>query len=98
MHPKVQHIIDQLKSFKPKKIILFGSYAYGQPKQDSDVDLLMIKKTSDPFIERQKKAHALLRTTTPVDVFVLTPEEFERTKNHNLFIKEIAETGKVIYG
>lgn len=39
----------------------------------------------------------MLQTTTPVDVFVLTPEEFAKAKEDNLFIKEISDYGKVIY-
>lgn len=98
MHPTVQTIINQLKSYRPEKIILFGSYAYGQPEEDSDVDLLVIKKTRDHFHERQKKARILLKTTTPVDIFIFTPEEFEKAKQSNLLIKEAVEMGKTVYG
>lgn len=55
MHPTVKEIVDQLKSYKPEKIILFGSYVHGKPGEDSDVDLVIIKTTPDPFLERQKK-------------------------------------------
>ncbi len=98
MNPIVKNIINQLKSYKPDRIILFGSYASGNPTRESDVDLVVIKKTNQSFLERQKQVHLLLRTTTAVDVFVLTPKEFEKAKNHNLFIKEAAETGRIIYG
>lgn len=98
MHPKVKEIVNQLKPYNPEKIILFGSYAYGLQKEDSDVDLVIIKTTNLPFLDRQKQVHMLLRTFTPVDVFVFTPEEFEKGKHNNLFLKEAAETGKIIYG
>lgn len=98
MDQTIQSIINQLKTYQPEKIILFGSYAYGKATQDSDVDLLVIKRTTKPFLERQKQVHLLLRTTTAVDVFVLTPKEFEKAKNYNLFIKEAVETGRIIYG
>lgn len=98
MHPKVKEIIDQLKAYNPKQIILFGSYASGQQKEDSDVDLVIIKTTNLPFLDRQKQVHMLLRTFTQVDIFVFTPEEFEKGKHNNLFLKEAAETGKIIYG
>lgn len=98
MNPIVKNIINQLKPYQPEKIILFGSYAYGQPSRDSDVDLVVIKKTTLPFLDRQKQVHLLLRTITAVDVFVLTPEEFEKAKLDNLFIKEAAETGRIVYG
>lgn len=98
MNPKVAEIVNQLKPYKPEKIILFGSYVSGKPGEYSDVDLVVIKTTSDPFLERQKKIHLLLRTMTPVDVFVFTPDEFEKGKDNNLFLREVAETGKIIYG
>lgn len=98
MNPVVQNIVDQIMPFNPEKIILFGSYANGKPNPDSDVDIMVVKKTNDSFSERQKKVRLMLQTTTPVDVFVLTPEEFEKAKKDNLFIKEISEFGKVVYG
>ncbi len=98
MNPIVKDIIDQLQPYKPERIILFGSYASGKPTRNSDVDLVVIKKTTEPFLERQKQAHLLLRTTTPVDIFIFTPDEFEKAKNNNLLIKEASETGKVVYG
>lgn len=98
MHPKVKEIVDQLKAYNPKQIILFGSYASGQQKEYSDVDLVVIKTTDLPFLERQKQVYMLLRTLTPVDIFVFTPEEFEKGKHTNLFLKEASKTGKIIYG
>lgn len=98
MNPVVSNIINQLKPYNPEKIILFGSYASGSPTEESDVDLLVIKKTSSSFLERQKQVHLLLKTAAAIDVFVLTPEEFKKAKQNNLFIKEAAENGKIVYG
>lgn len=98
MDQTVQSIINQLKTYQPEKIILFGSYAYGKPTQNSDVDIAIIKKTTDSFHERQRKTRMMLKTTIPVDIFVFTPEEFQRGKKNNLLVKEIAEMGRVIYG
>lgn len=98
MNPIVKNIIDQLKPYNPEKIILFGSYAYGKPTENSDVDLVIIKNTTEPFLERQKHARSLLRTTTPVDIFVFTPSEFEKASSNNLLIMEVAKSGSIIYG
>lgn len=97
MDPVIKDIIDQLKAYNPEKIILFGSYASGNPTKDSDVDLVVVKKTTQPFLERQKQVHLLLRTTTPIDIFIFTPDEFEKARHNNLLIKAASETGKVIY-
>ncbi|MSQ14935.1 MAG: nucleotidyltransferase domain-containing protein [Dehalococcoidia bacterium] len=98
MHPVVKDIVDQLKPFHADMIILFGSYADGTYRKDSDVDLLIIKKTDKPFHDRQIEARMLLRSTTPVDVFVFTPAEFEIAKQNNPLIKEAVETGTIVYG
>lgn len=98
MHPVIQTIINQLKSYQPEGIILFGSYAYGQPSEDSDVDLLVIKRTNKTFRERNIEARLLLKTKVPVDVFVLTPQEFKEYKTSIPFVEEIAKHGRVIYG
>jgi predicted nucleotidyltransferase len=98
MNRKVARIIDQLLPYNPEKIILFGSYAYGKPTKESDVDVVLIKRTLESFSERLKKVRMLLRTTTPVDVFVFTPEEFEGASKTNPLIEEISKMGKIIYG
>ncbi len=40
----VQKIVQNLKKYKPDKLVLFGSYAWGKPNKDSDIDLLIVKK------------------------------------------------------
>lgn len=97
MNQTINNLINQLKIYQPEKIILFGSYAHGQPNQNSDIDIAIIKNTKDSFHERQKKARLMIRSTVPVDIFVFTPEEFKKGKKNNLFVKEIAKMGKIIY-
>ena len=48
-------------NYKPEKIILFGSYAYCKPKKDSDIDLLIIKKTKARHIERAIKVREIVK-------------------------------------
>lgn len=86
------------KEFKPQKIILFGSYAYGKPTVDSDVDMLVIM----PFEGRgAKKATEILRATDPrfpIDLLVRTPEQIKtRVQLGDFFIREITQKGKVLY-
>lgn len=89
-----------VKEFKPQKIILFGSYAYGNPKKDSDIDLLIIKKTKLPKHKRAREVRRILRDyLIPIDIIVYTPEEVEKWKNADTsFITFIMKKGKVIYG
>ena len=93
----IQRIVSELK---PEKIILFGSYAYGDPTPDSDVDLLVIMNTKAREIDRYVAISNLLYPRQfPVDILVKTPKEVEAasTKKGNFFMREILTKGKVIY-
>lgn len=85
--------------FAPEKIILFGSYAYGEPSVDSDVDLLVIQKTNLQRVERTVAiSELILPRPFPVDIFVKTPGEIQDALNKNdSFIKEIICRGRVLY-
>jgi len=91
-----------VKEYQPKKIILFGSYAYGEPTEDSDVDLLIIKDTDKRPIDRWIEVKRLLRDITrslPVSPLVYTEKEIEeRNAIKDFFIEEIFEKGEVLYG
>jgi len=78
-----------VETLKPEKIILFGSYAYGNPTPDSDVDLLVIMKTNATQKERYLAVARLLRPRQfPVDIIVRTPKEIEHAlKNRGYFRK-----------
>jgi predicted nucleotidyltransferase len=85
---------------KPEKIILFGSYAYGNPTPDSDVDLLVVMKTRAKYIDRYiKVSNVLYPRDFPVDILVKTPKEIreEEKKKSNFFLREILTKGKVLY-
>ena len=98
---KLKEITDKIvKEFRPEKIILFGSWAWGIPDKDSDVDLLVVKKTDKPRLERQREIDGLLfPRDTALDILVYTPEELETGihKNRNLFLEDIVRNGKTLY-
>jgi uncharacterized protein len=87
------------QALQPEKIILFGSYAYGKPTPDSDVDLLVIMKTMASQVERSLAVARLLRPRVfPVDILVRTPDEIERAlRSGDFFIQEILSRGHVLY-
>ena len=90
-----------MAEYAPEKVVLFGSYAYGAPGPDSDIDLLIVKETSDRFIERWITAQRILTGThrmLPVETLVLTPQEIEQHLTiGDQFIAEILQKGKVVY-
>ena len=96
---QINSIKNQLiKKYKPQKIILFGSYAYGEPTQDSDVDLLVVADTDKKFHERVQEVRTLLPKDRPFDLIVLTPLEYQKSKASNALLLEIEAKGRVIYG
>lgn len=89
-------------ALKPEKIILFGSYASGNPTHDSDVDLLVIMKTRKKRTERYLAVSSLLHPRQfPVDIIVKTPREVDEAmkggRDNSFFIREIVKKGKVLY-
>ena len=86
-------------SFNPERIILFGSFAYGQPTADSDMDLLVVMKTDEkPHKRAVPVRKALKGMGMPKDIIVKTPEEFERFKDIvGTIVYPAAHLGRVIY-
>ncbi|MGH9833036.1 MAG: nucleotidyltransferase domain-containing protein [Blastocatellia bacterium] len=84
--------------FKPEKIILFGSYAYGKPTPDSDVDLLVVMPFEGGYFQQAQKITERLNLALPMDLLVHTPDYIQyRLEIGDRFIREILERGKVMY-
>lgn len=97
---EIKKITKQIVSkYNPERIILYGSFAHGKPNKDSDVDLLVIKKTKKPRTERHLEIdEMLLDRTMPLDVLVYTPQEIEnRLSLGDFFIRNIINQGKILY-
>jgi len=95
-------IIDILKEkYKPEKIILFGSYAWGEFTEDSDIDLLIIKETDKKRIDRFVEAKRLIynpEIKIPISPIVLTQKELdERINSGDDFLKEVIENGVILH-
>jgi len=98
----IQELVEKIKrEYQPEKIILFGSYAYGEPDEDSDLDFLIIKQTSDRFIDRNLSVSQIVsdpELLIPVEPLVFTPREIEEALGMgDQFIEEILERGAVLY-
>jgi predicted nucleotidyltransferase len=82
----------------PEKIILFGSYAYGKPTEDSDIDLLVVMPVEGHPAYKAAEIRMKVKTPMAWDLLVRTPEFVaEEIEQGDLFMREIAEQGKVIY-
>lgn len=87
--------------FQPEQIWLYGSHAWGNPHEDSDVDLLVVVPHSDePPIRRSQRAHRSLRgLRMPKDVLVETRQEVDRVKELKTSLENIILTrGRRLYG
>ena len=90
----VQHIVED---FQPQKIILFGSYAHGTPRPESDVDLLIVMD-KDKNERKSLEIRRALNVNFGLDLVVYTPEHLrQRIELGDSFLKEIVQQGKVVY-
>jgi predicted nucleotidyltransferase len=86
------------RDFRPRKVILFGSYACGKPAEDSDVDLLVIMPLRGDPVYKSVEIALAARPGFPMDLLVRTPAEVrKRLAWNDFFIREIMEKGKVLY-
>ena len=95
----IDRVVDQIvKNFQPQRVILFGSYAYGQPRQASDVDLLVVMQTP---LKESEQAFRICREIDyhfGLDLIVRTPETLnQRLRLGDPFLREITDQGKVLY-
>jgi predicted nucleotidyltransferase len=89
-----------VQEFNPARIILFGSYAWGNPKDNSDIDLCVILNNSDEsIIKRTRRAyHCLSGLGIPKDILVKTHKEIEEFKNVVASLeRKILEEGIILY-
>ncbi len=103
----IKELGNKLKSIKPYKVILFGSYAYGKPNEDSDIDLIVV--THDDFIPNTFKEHTQIymkvnaaiksiRRKIPIDLIVHTlPMHKKFIEQNSSFAREVTTKGKIIY-
>lgn len=84
--------------FKPQRIILFGSHAYGRPNEDSDVDILVILPGNGNAADRSLEIRRRLRPRFPLDLVTRTASEVERRlKLNDWFMHDIMEKGITLY-
>lgn len=99
---EIQSITNQLvRTYKPVKIILFGSGARGDFGENSDLDILVIKDGVDKVRrhDRNYKVRKLLQSALPLDILVYSPYEInKRLYLGDPFVESVIHEGKVLYG
>ena len=97
-------IVEELKKAEPEKIILFGSYAYGEPNSNSDIDVFVVKdidasQVRDYRIDLRLRLWDIIKKwNIPVDILVDSQERInQRIKEGDQFYKEIFTKGSILY-
>jgi predicted nucleotidyltransferase len=98
----LQRLLGKLiAEYAPQRVILFGSHAYGEPDQHSDLDLLVVKETAETPFRRRVQVGRIVKDRnrkTPIQPLVITPQELaSQLEKGDPFLTEIVEKGEVLY-
>ncbi len=88
------------KGVSVERVILFGSYAKGHERKDSDIDIIIIAKDLEKFNFPERLSflsQATLSINAPLEVIGYTPDEVKDKNGKSIFWDEISATGKEIY-
>ena len=86
------------REFRPERIILFGSHAYGRPGDDSDVDILVVLRFKGKPVRKAIEIRNRVNARMPLDLIVRTPEQLaDRLAKNDWFLREIVERGRTLY-
>ncbi|MCX6250009.1 MAG: nucleotidyltransferase domain-containing protein [Bacteroidetes bacterium] len=97
---QIEQVFDTIiRGYNPSRIILFGSYAKGNPSESSDLDLLIIKDTEIPKYKRAAFVRKLFDILPcAMDILVYTPSEYNQVIHFKSLIPYIAsKEGKIVY-
>ncbi len=87
-----------MREFKPECVILFGSYAYGTPTTESDVDLLVVLRFEGKPIRKAVEILNRVNSKIPLDLIVRAPEQVKsRIAHKDSFMCEVFEKGRRLY-
>ena len=97
---EIKNIAEQIaKEYKPGKIILFGSYACGEPTKDSDIDLFIVKDSDKSSLEMNREVSRIVFARgVAMDILVYTPKQLEkRQRMGDPFLMNILNFGQILY-
>lgn len=102
---RLQRIVNALKGERPEKIILFGSRAYGNPRDNSDYDICVVKRidasSDDEYNNEYYRLAKIVRDACPdtaTDFVLYQPDDFEEERDISAFVAfDISRKGKVLY-
>src|SRR5512147_2857038 len=95
----IDQVVEQIvEKFKPQKIILFGSYARGNPRPESDVDMLVVMDTSLRDVQQAIQICQQIEYRFGLDLIVHSPKYLaDRVAGEDWFLRDVLAEGKVVY-
>lgn len=97
IEPELRRIVARLTEVGAKKIVLFGSAARNDLGSTSDIDLLVVQETNQPFLRRIEEALRLVAPRVATDIIVHTPAELDALNQSNSFVRRALAEGKVLH-
>lgn len=99
---QIQAVVRRIvEGYAPDRIILFGSYAYGEPTENSDLDLLIIKKNAEAKRSERSVAvwqHLWSSEFPAMDILIRTPTEIDKAATSAYSVETMAlEKGRLLY-
>jgi uncharacterized protein len=97
---QIDEIVEKIAmNYDPERILLFGSYANGNPNDDSDLDFIIIKNTDKPKHQRGREIRRfLIGSKVPIDLKVYTPQEFDSEQKSDFsFLSSVIKGTKILY-
>lgn len=97
LHSELGRAVQELKEMQAERIILVGSLAEGRDGPCSDIDLVVVMNTQEPFLDRLRAAYQRIRPRVAMDVLIYTPEEMEEMLLISPFLRHALKKGKVLH-
>jgi predicted nucleotidyltransferase len=94
---ELERILKILSGMDVIKVLAFGSFITGRTGLQSDLDLIVVMKTEERFVDRLQRIYTAINPQVAADILVYTPEEFKEMSSKNPLIKRAVKEGKVLY-
>ncbi len=94
---ELNRIVKILSDMGVSRVLAFGSFVTGKTSMESDLDLIVVMRTQERFIDRLVRIYTAVDPKIAVDILVYTPDEFKKMSSNNPLIKQAVKEGKVVY-
>jgi predicted nucleotidyltransferase len=97
LEKELDRAVDELKRMGAERIILIGSMAEGDIGPFSDIDLVVVMRTQERFLDRLKTAYGKIRPSVAMDILIYSPDELDDLRETSAFVIHALEKGRVLY-